>query len=166
MSVSLSLSVRSTLLSSFENISKEFAIECIRACGLRHGFDVNEELEYLGLKSVKVDEVLPKKKEVKLDENGVAVKVGRKKKVLTEEEQKAKDEEKENKKKERAAQKKKEKEDAKASEAISVKSVVEEEKLTRIRVDGKQYLKNKNNELFDVSSREKVGIYNDGKIEA
>ncbi len=39
------------------------------------------------------------------------------------------------------------------------------DKFTRIIIDGKQYLKNKSNVLFDISTKEKVGIYNERKIE-
>jgi hypothetical protein len=148
-----SLDVRSTLLSSFENSAKSFAIKCIRECGEHHGFDVDSELERLGLIKIKAKGIAPKKKEVKLDENGEKIKVSRKKKVET-------------------GEAKKKSKSKKSDDNITVtsneesKSVDTEEKLTRVRVDGKQYLKNKSNVLFDVSTKEKVGIFNEGKIES
>jgi len=135
-SSSLSLSVGSQMLSSFENSAKEFAMNCIRECALRRGFDANEELELLGLMSVKASVVDEKK-----DDSNVVIKIARKKKVLTE--------------------------NLKKKVAVETSNNVEvvEEKFSRVKIDGKQYLKNKSNVLFDILSREKVGIYNDGKME-
>jgi len=261
--MSLSLSVPAYVLSAFEEGAKQLAIECIKSCALRHGFDAYEEMVALGLDTLKIkiqtdvnlNPVSKKKRKVLTQEEKDKKKQEtEQKKQATEQKKKEKEQKKqatEQKKKEKEQkkqekeQKKKEKEQKKQeteqkkqeteqkkqeteqeTEQVQKKQETEQEteqvqkkkktkekmaelelkdaikhgrpiskfvtdnlseevieeygeildtldyeedkvhdKFTRIIIDGKQYLKNKSNVLFDISTKEKVGIYNERKIE-
>jgi hypothetical protein len=222
--MSLSLSVPAYVLSAFEEGAKQLAIECIKSCALRHGFDAYEEMVALGLDTLKIkiqtdvnlNPVSKKKRKVLTQEEKDKKKQEtEQKKQATEQKKKEKEQKKQEKeqKKQETEQKKQEKEQKKQeTEQVQKKKtkekmaelelkdaikhgrpiskfvtdnlseeVIEEygeildtldyeedkvhDKFTRIIIDGKQYLKNKSNVLFDISTKEKVGIYNERKIE-